>query len=366
MTSALIRENFADAGKNAALQFSNLVQSASSKDIAVGSAFAKCVVYVAGGLHRGAVLKRADITRIGSAEDNDVILRDPGVRSHHAELRRVDGIWEMLDIASGKSLNSIETVSKGRFVRKLFGVGAAEIICSQLQPAVAARRKFKLTLARSAAPILLFLSAILGAVVIVQLVQPASANLPSGVRNLAAEGFPDVNLTSIKGNQPQVEGYVNDAESLAKLRRWIDRSNFGATTFQVRVGNELAARVREALAEPTLTVAYQSKGTVKVQGSSNDLALRERLNRLIADLNGVVKIDNRVAFNQVVDNSPREYPLPIKITDIRPGVNGSFGNGSGGRYFVGAVLPDGAEVVAIKADSIDFLVAGRVISYPVK
>jgi hypothetical protein len=77
-----------------------------------------------------------------------------------------------------------------------------------------------------------------------------------------------------------------------------------------------------------------------------------------------VRIDDRVLLNEVKVPQPvKEHTLPIRVVDVIPGVHGSFSDGAGARYFVGGVLPDGAEVVAIRVDAIEFKVGGKSIFY---
>lgn len=43
---------------------------------------------------------RGELTRIGRSEDNDIVLDDPRVSSHHAEIRLVDGVYRLFDLDS--------------------------------------------------------------------------------------------------------------------------------------------------------------------------------------------------------------------------------------------------------------------------
>lgn len=348
-------------------RFAGLVQRAAGGEAGdAAPVLQACAVRVADGLHRGAALRLREAARIGSDDANDIVLRDPGVRAQHAELRRVDGVWGVFDAVDGRAATPIERSQRGRFERCRYGIGAAQIVVSQAQPALVARRRLRGRLARLVAPLLLVLSAALGAAVIVQLVQPASAQQPTGTRNLGAEGFADVNLVNAPGMQTVIDGYVDDAAALTRLQHWIQQQGLTKGSLQVRVGSELAARVREALAAPGLTVEYRPGGAVRVQGTSDSLAVRERLRRLTTDLAHAVRIDDRVAFIEVPDTSQREHPLPVRIVDVMPGENGSFGNGSGARYFAGAVLPDGSEVIAVHAEAIEFAIGTRRITYHLK
>ncbi len=347
--------------------FSSLVNRAAAHRPAAGNDDRPgCAVRVASGMHRGATLRLREAARLGSDESNDIVLRDPGVLPHHAELRRVDGVWALCDLDHGRTAAAIETAQRGRFERRRYGIGAAQIVISQARPLLLARRRVRARLVRLAAPLLLLLSAVLGAVVIVQLVQPAVARSPAVARNLGAVGFADVQLAAAPGEPTVFSGYVDDAAGLARLQAWMQQNARGPNSVQVRVGSELAARVREALQAPGLSVDYRGAGVVRVQGSTEDAAVRERLRRAAADLARAVRIDDQVAFIETPNTARIEHPLPVRIVDVMPGENGSFSNGSGARYFAGAVLPDGSEVVAVRAEAIEFAVGSRRITYPLK
>lgn len=328
---------------------------------------------VVAGMHRGAMLRLRKPATLGSGGDSDILLVDPEVREHHAEIRRMDGHWCVIDLDSGLPISAFETAQRGRFVRTRHAVGGAQIVLTQQMEQApssgAPRPALPRSLARAITPLLCAIAVAAGALLIVQLVTPAAASVAPGTRSLASDGWPDVESVA-SANQPLlVRGYVDDAASLARLRRWLDTQQLSHATVNVRVGAELANRVRDALAEPSLRVDYMPGGTVRVQGTSDKLATRERLRRIAADLSGSVRIDDRVAFVEHPDLTPKKYVLPIRIVDVRPGSTqsmGSFGSDNGARFFAGAVLPDGSEVVAINEDSIEFSMAGRRINYPLK
>lgn len=327
-----------------------------------------CALCITVGLHTGALLRLRGSARIGSAAGNDLVLHDPGVRPNHAELRQVDGVWALVDLASGSRLNPIEAAVHGRFVRTRYGLGAAEFVISQLAPRRLAIRKLQSTANRVLPLTLLSLSAALALAIAIQLLQPAVAKVDAVSHGLTVEGFADVTLVSRSGEPAQLTGYVDDLSALARLEQWVDtQPTLSAAQMHVRVGSELATRVREALGDPALSVNYQPGGVVVVQGSSSSIVTKELLRRITADLVGVVRINDGVAF---VDSAPqanvREHVLPVRIVDVIPGPMGSIGTENGARYFVGGVLPDGAEVTAIRPDAVEFVLGKNRISYPLK
>lgn len=355
----------AGAIDNAARRFSGLLGQR-PRPQAGHAAAAPCALRIVAGLHRGAMLRLREATLLGSDADNDIVLCDPDVKARHAELRRVDGVWGLYDRADGSVIAAFEVGRRGRFVRQRHALGAAQLVISQAMPLDLTPASRPSRFGRLLAPALLVLAASLGAAVLVQVVTPASAGIVDGSRRLAAEGWPDVELVAAPNAPLTARGYVDDAASLAHLRRWLTSQHLGHAMVVVRTGAELAARVRDALVDTGLAVDYQGGGSVRVQGSSTRMAVRERLRRITADLAGVVRIDDRVAFVEVPDLTPKTHVLPMRIVDVRPGNadnGGSFGAENGARYFVGGVLPDGSEVLAIGEDSIEFSMNGRLIHY---
>ncbi len=336
-----------------------------------------CAVRVLAGMHRGAMLRLRNPAALGSDDDNDIVLRDPDVLAHHAELRCVDGLWGLYELAPPRAgtaaaatpIPSFESARHGRFVRSRHALGAAQLVITQAMPLPAPRPDSGQLLSRLLAPLVLLLAACAGAVGIVHLVAPASATQVAGVRSLSREGWPDVQLVNEPNKPLLVRGYVDNARSMARLKGWLADEKLGHGVFAVRDGAELAARVRDALGDASLSVDYVSGGSVRVQGASSKMAVRERLRRITADLAGAVRVDDRVAFVEAPDLTPKQHVLPVRIVDVRPGTrenSGSFGSENGVRFFVGAVLADGSEVLAIGDDSIEFSMNGRRINYPLK
>jgi hypothetical protein len=328
-----------------------------------------CGLRVNAGLHRGALMKLEKPAFLGSALENDIVLLDPEIMEKHAQLLRVDNVWTLIKVIDNSIMVPFEIVRNGRFTRRRYAIGTAQITISQ-----ADQNQPKKTVHNNKyshkflASILLVAAAALGSIVIVQVVRPAAANVIKGTRNLTSEGWPDVDLVGSEHIRILARGFVKDASSMKRLLDWLKVNDFDSVTMTVRIGSDLAARVKEALAENTLPVVYVGAGTVRVTGTSENMATRERLSRIKADLANVVNIDDQVAFSQA-EIKPRQHVLPIRIQDVRVGTdesNSSFSSDNGTRYFIGAVLPDGSEVLAIKKDGIAFTLDNRIITYPLK
>jgi hypothetical protein len=328
-----------------------------------------CGLRVSAGLHRGALLRLEKPASLGSSPDNDIVLSDPEVMQKHANLLRVDNVWTLVKATDSSAIMPFEISRSGRFIRRRYAIGTAQITISQADQSrvkkVTHKSKISHKLAASA---LLVVAAAMGSIVMVQVVRPAAANVIKGTRNLAPDGWPDVDLVGSEDFRILARGFVKDADAMKRLLVWLKANDFDSVTMAVRIGTDLAARVKEALAENTLPVVYMGSGTVRVGGTSQNMATRERLNRIKADLAGVVNIDDQVVFSQA-EVKPRQHVLPIRIQDVRLGTDGSnssFSADNGTRYFVGAVLPDGSEVVAIKKEGIEFALGDRIITYPLK
>ncbi len=329
-----------------------------------------CALRVSAGLHRGALLRAHSPMTIGTSAHCDVVLSDPEVSDSHAQLRRVDNVWVLVKSIDSTIITPFDTVPSGRYLRQHYAIGTAQIIVSQVgnTPIQATQSKHKVP-PKAVALTLFFAAALLGAVIVIQLLPPASANRIKSPRSLAAEGWPDVTIVGTENAKVQVRGYVSDAEALKRLTIWIKTNNVESTNMTVRAGSDLVSSVKEALNDNSLAVVYLGAGMVRVSGSSENLATRERLSRIKVDLGSVLSIEDQAVFVPVADPRPREHILPIRIVDVRPGLTpttGSFGAENNTRYFVGAVLPDGSEVVSIKSDSIEFSLGDKIIAYPLK
>jgi hypothetical protein len=327
-----------------------------------------CVVFLNTGVHAGAQIRVTNSpTRLGSASDNDVVLRDAGVLPHHAELRRVDGRWALYVVDGVASFPPLVSGERGQFVRQRHAIGGCGLVLSQRRPLdktpPSKGLRWKSTLAALVVPGLFVAAAALGAVGLMQLVKPTPTLALAQNRSLAAEGWPDVQLQSKPSQETQITGYVNTPAALTALRQWVKGQGMDSASMLVRVGDDMAAKVREAVGDPGLKVSYLGAGRVRVAGSSNDLALRTRLLALRTDLAGAVLIDDQVAFAAQTE-PPRQHTLPVRILGISPGPNGSFTTVDGARYFVGGVLSDGAEVTAIQRDGIAFKMGEKNVFYP--
>lgn len=363
MSVAVLRRHIAAAG-SAAERFGHRLRRPGG--VAIPKPPRACALQIVRGLHEGALLRsRTSPMRIGSAEDDDVQLHDPGILPHHAELRRVDGAWALFVAGGAEAAAPAEQWRRAACTRAVYRLGAAELVLSQclpLPPAPAAQSQARQRLLATG---LFVLAAALGAGVIVQLIRPAAARVVPGERGLGQHGWPDVRIVVDAQRRRHLQGHVPDPAALASLQAWLKERGLAGLPSTVRVGSELVQRVQDALGDADLAVTWHPGGVVRVQGSSSRLELRGDLQRLAADLKGVVVLEDRVTYVETPE-LPRFRPLPFRIVNVLPGEHGSFITDTGGRFFVGAVLPDGAQVLAIHADGVEFRLGERTVRYPLK
>ena len=140
---------------------------------------------------------------------------------------------------------------------------------------------------------------------------------------------------------------------------------------RVTVGDELVQRAREFLADPGIDARYTGGGHLRLAGRPQLLteaaALDRRLGQLRADLGSAVALQDALdrAQLRVAAAEPVVHPLPIRIAEVHADEPAHFRDADGARYFEGARLADGAEVVRIRADEILFRRNGREIRYAV-
>ena len=140
---------------------------------------------------------------------------------------------------------------------------------------------------------------------------------------------------------------------------------------RVTVGDELAQRAREFLADPGIQASYAGGGRLRLAGRpqliTEAAALDRRLGLLQADLGSAVALHDALDRTQlrVAAAEPVVHPMPVRIAEVHADEPAHFRDAAGARYFEGARLADGAEVVRIRADEILFRKNGREIRYAV-
>jgi hypothetical protein len=367
-----------DAVRDAALRFSGLVRRTAASALVMRPG--PCALRIDEGLHRGAVaLLRISPMRIGSSADNDIVLRDAGVLPLHAELRRLDGSWRLCVPNTAEAIPPHRSQRKGAFTRRTYLVGAAQLIISQPTRAEEAcewyrawaarlglRRVAGLPWKRFAAPAFFALAVFCVAVGALTFIKASATNSRPPTRISSPQEWPDVRIDHDRSGAITVRGFVSNAEEAGRLRAWLrSREDLQGAVVNVRIGDDLVQRVMGLLPDKSLQASYAGSGVVRVAGASTSKALREEIRRLNSDLSDVVRIEDAITYTLPTE-PPTLRPLPFRISGVSPGANGSFGTDSGARYFVGSVLNDGAEVMAVRSDEIEFKLGQTRIFYPLK
>jgi hypothetical protein len=123
----------------------------------------------------------------------------------------------------------------------------------------------------------------------------------------------------------------------------------------------LLEQVKLAVADRNLQIALHGD-RLRITGTTSDPRVKDRIRALTADLQAEVPVEDASEYLERKDPAV----LPVRLSSVKVGNPSYFLTDSGEHYFVGGVLPDGAEVVAIGAEEIRFQRAGRVIVYKVQ
>jgi len=334
----------------------------------------RAILTVDSGLHRGATL---ELTReqylVGSADDCDVVLRDAPVASHHC---RIVHDW------SGLSVRDVRTEPPGTVAPKEvsyhegaigaeYDVDGVLFTLRQLPPG---RSPGEPGNGPTRPASLLLLSAVIVAIVLSVLTltltragradehSPVAtdARIVAGNRALATHGFTSARFRRGAQGGLEVTGLVADLAQKQSLTQLLGHANFGDPRVNVQVASEILEQARRAVADERLEVDLR-EGRLRIAGSTSVLAVKERIRALTADLQGTVPVEDHTQYVDRDRDSPG--PLPVRLSGVKLGNPSYFLTDSGDRYFVGGVLPDGAEVVAIDASQIRFRRGASVIVY---
>jgi type III secretion system YscD/HrpQ family protein len=332
----------------------------------------RVILTVDSGLHRGATLELINEEYVvGSADDCDIVLRDVAVAAHHCRIVRH---W------SGLSVRDIRTETPSTVapqdvsyhegaIGAGYDVGGVLFTLRQLppsRPADAAGRGHT----RSAALVLLLLviGTILLSVLTLTRVGRADEHSPAamderivaGNRALATHGFASARLRRSSQGGLEVTGLVADLAQKQSLIEWLGHAKSGAPRVHVQVASDILEQARRAISDERLKVDLRD-GRLQIAGTTSALAVKERIRALTADLLGTVPVEDDTQYADRELDSPG--PLPVRLSGVKLGNPSYFQTDSGERYFVGGVLPDGAEVVAIDASQIRFRRGTNVIVY---
>jgi type III secretion protein D len=339
---------------------------------------------VRSGLHAGASLELSqEAYVIGADADCDIVLRDSGIAPRHCRVTRNARGVSVWDIRPG-SARVLRPLAAARESSEsggrdealpIYEVGAAHIafrLASQERAAdrsAAASPESRIIRKRSPAHIAataLLIILVLATLVIAAAGQIAAHMRPGIAERLAqgdaalmAQGFNTVHFRSVKQNELELAGTVPSAAEKKRLRTWIANSTYKDARFKIHAADALVQQVRDALGDGSVRVRFD-RGRLLIEGTTSRLSTRQRIRSVTEDLKGVIAIDDRVAY---VESAEAPGPLPVRVRDVKVGDARYFSTDNGDRYFEGAVLPDGAEVVAIEATQIRFRRNGQMLVY---
>jgi hypothetical protein len=355
------------------------------------------------GRHEGAsAAVDSAVTLIGSGGDYDVVLTDPGIATLHASVAfNPDGRPVVRWHASPADKTADDSADKPRPAEPDWyepwqigpvwvALAPAHFEWKQSQrwprrddaPGPAARTFPRRALLWSLAGV-----AVLGGLLLASGTgtsfagaEPAAADSAQAAAQAAAQAqrlreriaqlkLADVTLDA-SGEAWALTGFVAtqaEHEALAQAARALRPR----IALRVTVGDELVQRAREFLADPGIQARYAGAGRLHLAGRPQRLteaaALDRSLGQLRADLGRTVALQDALdrAQLRVAAAEPVVHAMPVRIAEVHADEPAHFRDADGARYFEGARLADGAEVVRIRADEILFRKNGREIRYAV-
>lgn len=175
-----------------------------------------------------------------------------------------------------------------------------------------------------------------------------------------------------EGSGPVVlSGFVADAAQLEALVTQLRTRELRGVELRVQEGAELSRRASEFLGADGVKAVFELPSRLVLLGrpaASTSLdGLKSRVALLAREVASGVGIEDRIEYGalQPAVAETIERPMPLRIVEVHADEPANFRTAEGGRFFVGAKMPDGAEVIAIASEEILFRRDGRPIVYRV-
>jgi hypothetical protein len=333
------------------------------------------------GLHKGAqlALHERDYT-LGRSRENDIILRDQGIAAVHARVvyRQGEPILFPTDSGNGTAFPRQLMHAKRGLVTVLYDLGPTSVALKFRARTAAAQQiagstsktwSLKQTMLIGGLTTLCFTGTLLGFAYSQHQAEQANiktqtAKASSLTKRLRDKGFSDVTIEVLADGRLRSTGYVATPAQNAGLAEFLLAQGLGRDQIVIRVGEDIAARVRSYLSSEELRVAYVGGGRLSISGSTKDSALKNKILTIAQEMRGAVAIEDKVAYvEDKAMSKPKSRPLTVKITNVMPGEGGFFQTDAGAKYFVGSVMPDGAQVVEISFNRIVFRLEERDVIY---
>jgi len=281
---------------------------------------------VVSGLHSGASLElTAAEYLIGCGDDCDLVLRDSHIAARHCSLTRSWSGFTVQDLRSRtpRPVPPGEIKYDGGAIEVQYEIGALQFVLRQDSPP---RNLAESRVANDRSPSrTLLLMGMVGVLLAVMTIATASR---------AVKTNPDAGAKRLSELNSRIHGQSNE---------------------------RLVEQARQALSDNSVQVEFHD-GRLLVEGRTTRTALKTRIQALADDLRGTIPVEDHVTYADETD-SGSPGPLPVRVQSVMVGNPSYFITDNGARYFVGGVLPDGAEVVSIDANEIRFARGGRIAAY---
>jgi hypothetical protein len=303
-----------------ARRFASLVSAASGVEVARDAALGHLTttLRITSGLHRGATMELpAAEYIIGCGKDCDIVLRGAEVAARHCRLTREWSGMTVFDLrpAVEQSVTARRVNYDGGAIELEYDVGGVQFSLRHPPPARAEPHNHA-----GSWPLLLIG---IGALVFALTLTATSGSVKKTM--LAADHLDNAHV-------------------------------------RVVATSDLVEEARRALADDALRVELR-EGRLVVEGRTSRMALQNRVRALAEDLHGTVLVEDHITYVAETDSGNAPGTLPVTVRSVMVGDPTYFVTDSGAHYFIGGVLPDGAEVLAIDTDQIRFSRSGHIVAY---
>lgn len=330
------------------------------------------------GLHVGASrpLAEKEMILVGSGEDCDIVLSDPGVAPHHALIGLLGGGFSVRALDAplrigGQPLHPGDPAELAKLQRVELGQAALAVgveddpAWSSMLPAFDGSRT-----APAPKPYMRRLPAVaafavlsLMSVAILAAVMPKHETTPEPQESLAQLipefGIVDGRATVDANGIPVLSGTVKDAATRDKIRQRLRDENVSAS-LDLRTGEDIANDVGEVLRAQGFTTRtrWLGKGDVEVSGNFEDGGALERAvkSRAMIEVAGVRRIIPRNyqpidPFEAVVHKTAKDLEAErlatVGIVEIVRGKEPHVVGSDGSKFAIGDKLPDGSTLIGI-------------------
>ena len=333
----------------------------------------RATLSITSGLHRGAaiVLTNREYV-IGSGDDCDIVLRDGTLARRHCRLIRA---WSGFSLQDLRTENPQPIVPQsvnypGAEIEAVYDIGGVSVTllhtdaADSAEPGTQVKRysSWVLCTALSAG---LLLSIIVFAATnrgVAHATPSLAERIVAGNQALAGQRFDSVHFHQGSHDALEITGLVRDRRDDARLREWLAHGQYNDAHIAVQPVSELIDQVQHTFAGENLQVGLHD-GRLRIAGTTQQMSVKERIRSLGDDLHSVITVEDGVAYVDARQRSLNPGPLPVKLRGVMVGDPSYFLTDSGARYFVGGVLPDGAEVLSIEATRIRFRLGGAIVVY---